>query len=124
MSTDFTTPQNDTELEISVNLPSSFYVPRTETKEFRGTKVIAGSASKGFRCYLTSTAYDYAITGCTSGDIDFGDKKLLFTVGREGNNFVFRIFALAYPTDRTFSGQAQTITAHIQTFIDPFNPEM
>ena len=124
MNTDYATPQNDTDFTISVNIPASFTVPRTQSKEFKASYSLPGSASRAYRCYITSTAFNYGITGCNNGSIQFGSRYLEFTVSRTKDKYELCVFVLPDPNDRTFSGTAQTITAHVQTFIDPFAVEL
>ena len=119
-NTDYVTHQNDAEFDISVSLPSSYTVPRTQIKKFSASKSIAGSASKDYRCYITSTAFNYAITGLLEGSLKFGNDTLLIAIEREKDKFTLSVYAPAEVADRTYSGTGQVITAHIQTFVDPF----
>lgn len=120
LNTDYVTHQNDTEIELTVSLPSSYTVPRTQIKKFSTSRVIEGSASKDYRCYITSSAYDYALVGALEGSLAYGNDTLLIAIERERDKFTLSVYAPADVVDRTYSGTGQVITAHIQAFIDPF----
>lgn len=119
-NTDYVTHQNDAEFELSVALPSSWTVPRTQIKKYSSSKTITGSSSKDYRCYITSSAFNYAITGLLEGSLKFGNDTLNIAIERENDKFTLSVYAPANPNDRTYSGTGQVITAHIQTFVDPF----
>jgi len=120
MNSDYITPQNEGTAEVSVALPSSFYVPKYQNQVFSASVSIPGSASQDYRCYFTSTAFDYAITGCYGGQMQYGNDKLVVSLVRSKDAFTLRIWNLAELENKTFSGTGQVITAHIQTFKDPF----
>lgn len=125
MNTDYITPQNDTEIELSVTLPSSYTVPATQTRKFSASQTIKGAGSRDFRCYFTSTAFNYALTGCLEATLQFGSDTLWITVERAKDKFTLSVYGPAYPSSsHTFSGTGQTITAHIQTFKDAFDVEL
>lgn len=124
INTDYATTQNDSEITITLTIPGVFTIPRTQTKIWRTTVSAPGSASKGYRCYFTSTKYNYAITGCTeaklkiNGNTQYND--FFISVSRKNDQFELAVHSLADISDRSFNDQAQVITAHIQTFVDPF----
>ena len=121
LNTDYVTSQNDAEAEVSVTLPSSFYVPKYQNKYFSSTITIPGSASKDYRCYFTSTAFNYAITGCFGGQLKYGSSDVLeITITRAKDKFTLTVWNAANLYDKTYSGTSQVVTAHIQTFVDPF----
>ena len=120
LNTDYVTHQNDAEIELSVALPSSYTVPRTQIKKFSSSKTLEGSASKDYRCYITSSAFNYAITGLLEGSLKYGNDTLQIAIEREKDKFTLSVYAPADIVDRTYSGTGQVITAHIQTFVDPF----
>lgn len=120
MNSDYITPQNEGTAEVSVAIPSSFYVPKYQNQVFSASVSIPGSASQDYRCYFTSTAFDYAITGCYGGQMQYGNDYLVISLVRSKDAFTLRIWNLADIVDRTYSGTGQVITAHIQTFKDPF----
>ena len=124
MNTDYATTQNDSEITITLTIPGVFTIPRTQTKIWRTTVSAPGSASKGYRCYFTSTKYNYAITGRTEAMLKINGNTQYNTfyaeVSRKNDEFELVVHSLAYTSDRSFNDQAQVITAHIQTFVDPF----
>lgn len=120
LNTDYITPQNDQEVELMVTLPASFSVSAGQVKHYTANKTITGSASKDFRCYFTSTAQAKATTGCTQCFMKYGNDALIVAVKRSKDKFTLDVFNLAEVSSHTFSGSARTVTAHIQTFVDPF----
>ena len=120
MNSDFITPQNEGMAEVSVALPSSFYVPKYQNQVFSASVSIPGSASQDYRCYFTSTAFNYAITGCYGGQLRYGNDNLIISLVRSKDAFTLRIWNPAETENKTFSGTGQVITAHIQAFKDPF----
>ena len=120
LNTDYVTSQNDAEFTISVTIPSSFSAAVAEIKKFQTSKTVLGSASKDYRCYFTTSVDSYAVTGVMECMIDYGSDQLNCAVQRAKDKWTLCVYNLAYPTAKTYSGQARTITAHIQTFVDPF----
>ena len=120
LNTDYVTSQNDAETTITVALPSSFYVPANTLQEYKATATIAGSASKDYRCYITSSAFSYAITGLCQGSLQFGNDTLTIDVRRSKDTFTLSVWPPKELSAKTYSGTGQVITAHIQTFVDPF----
>lgn len=120
MNSDYITPQNEGTAEVSVAIPSSFYVPKYKNQEFKASVSIPGSASQDYRCYFTSTAFNYAVVGCYSGELQYGNDNLVISLIHSKDAFTLRVWNLADVVDKTYSGTGQVITAHIQTFKDPF----
>ena len=120
LNTDYVTSQNDDEITVSVSVPSSFSVPANTLKEFKASKTFGGSGSKDWRCYLTSTAFNYALAGVYNAELQFGSDYLYVDIRRDNDKFELVVRALKSVSAKSYSGTAQTITAHIQTFIDPF----
>ena len=120
LNTDYVTTQNDDEGQVSVSIPSSFYVAGGAIKDFTNSVTIPGSTSKSFRCYFTSTAFNYAVTGCVEGSIQFGNDEIVIKIARTKDTFTLIVSNLGRPSAHTYNGTSQVITAHIQTFIDPF----
>lgn len=120
MNSDYITPQNEGTAEVSVAIPSSFYVPKYQNQVFSASVSIPGSASQDYRCYFTSTAFDYAVTGCYGGTVQYGNDDLIISLLRSKDSFTLKVWNLAEVENKTFSGTGQVITAHIQTFKDPF----
>lgn len=120
LNSDFITPQNDIEGDVSVAIPSTFTTPAGQNTVFSNSVTIKGSSAKFYRCYFTSTAFNYALTGCVEGSIAFGNDELVITIVRSNDTFTLRVWSLANPSSKTYNGTSQVITAHIQTFVDPF----
>lgn len=119
-NTDYVTSQNDKDIDISVAIPSTFTVAAGVQQIFKTTVTLAGSASKDYRCYFTSTAFNYAVTGAFECQIQFGSDNLYAVVQREKDKFTLAVYNIADTSSHTYSGTSQVITAHIQTFVDPF----
>lgn len=120
LNTDYVTHQNDNEYTISVVIPSTFTVPAYSVQKFESSINIANSATKDYRCYIESTAFNYAITGVLCALLGYGSDELAIALERNGTKYTLRVWAAADSTAKTFSGTGQVITAHIQTFVDPF----
>ena len=120
LNTDYVTSQNDSELELTVSLPSSFKTSASQVRHFTASKTLTGSASKDFRCYFTSSTQANAATGCYWSYLRYGSDDLIITVKRTKDKFTLDVYNLALTSSHTYSGAARVITAHIQTFVDPF----
>lgn len=120
LNTDYVTSQNDAEFTISVSLPSSFSVAAAEVKKFSASKTVAGTASKDYRCYFTTTINDYAVTGSFEVGIQYGSDYLQCAVQRQKNKWTLVIYNPAEVSAKTFTGTSRVVTAHIMTFVDPF----
>ena len=123
LNTDYITSQNDADYTISVSVPSTFTVPRYSTQQFKTSIDIKDSATKDYRCYLESTAFDYALVGVYSVTIKFGNDDITARIERTNDKYTLIVEAGNYDISgqpKTFNGQSQVITAHIQTFVDPF----
>lgn len=124
MNTDYAMSQNDTEFDLSINIPSSWTQPHgtAAVVEFKAEKTIEGSSSRDFRCYLTSTAFNFAIVNAQEAYLQFGNDLITIQIARSKNKYTLKAFGGKDPYyDKTYSGTGQTITAHIQTFKDPFS---
>lgn len=121
MNTDYITTQNDSELVITLNVPGIFTIAAGETKIFKTSASSPGSASKGYRCYFESTAYNYALTGCMEAALPIQGTNFTISVSRKADEFELMVQTPATPSARSFNTNAQVITAHIQTFVDPFS---
>lgn len=120
INSDYITPQNEGTAEVSVAIPSSFFVPKYHNQEFKASVSIPGSVSQDYRCYFTSTAFNYAIVGCYGGELQYGNDTLVISLIHSKDAFTLRVWNSAELEDKTFNGTGQVITAHIQTFKDPF----
>lgn len=117
------TLKNENEYTLSLTLPDSYTVPSGGAKVWR-TSISVGGKSASFRCYATSTKFNYAIQSYSfsiKARQDGYDGQLVADVFREGNNIVLEIVATGtYGASTTYSDIGQTITLHVQTFTDPF----
>lgn len=120
LNTDYVTHQNDAEFTISVSLPSSFSVSAGQVKKFTTTKTVKGTASKDYRVYFTFTNNSYAVTGGLEASIQYGSDDLICCIQRQKNKWTLCMYNMAYPSAKTYSGSSRVVTAHIQTFVDPF----
>lgn len=122
LNTDYITPQNDAEGEITVIIPSSIYIPAGTVQIISQSSITLGkSASVGYRAYLTSTAFSQAITGIYGqAEVAYGNDQLVVTIEHSKTTFTLKAYFPASPSARTLTGTGQNITAHIQTFVDPF----
>ena len=120
LNSDYVTSQNDKEYTISVSLPSSFYVPANTLQEFKTTINVPNSASKDYRCYITSTAFNFGLTGVLEAGLKYGNDNLNIALIRDKNNYTLSVYAPKSLSAKTYSGTGQVITAHIMTFVDPF----
>lgn len=120
LNSDYITSQNDAEYKISVSIPDSFSVPAAQVKEFKTTINIPDSATKDYRCYIESTAFDHAITGVLEGQVKYGNNNLMVSIQRNNSDYTLCVWMPADIVARTYTGTSQVITAHIMTFLDAF----
>lgn len=122
LNTDYITPQNDAEGEITLFIPDSIYIPKNEYKIVDQRSITLGkTASTGYRAYITSTAYNRAIVS-VNGEvyIGSGSNQMAVSLVRDKTTFTLSASFPASSSNRTVTGMGQNITAHIQTFVDPF----
>lgn len=123
LNTDYITPQNDAEGEVTIFIPSSIYIPSNVYKIVDKKSITLGkTASVGYRAYITSTAFNDAITS-VNGEviIMYGNTQMMVSLVRDAKSTFY--LAASFPAttgNRTLTGTGQNITAHIQTFVDPF----
>lgn len=120
LNTDYVTSQNDTEFTISVSLPSSFTCAKAEVKKFTSSKTVKSSASKDYRCYFTTTLNNYAVTGAMDISVQYGSDELNCAIQRQKDKWTLCISNPAKVEAHTYSGSSRVVTAHIMTFVDPF----
>ena len=120
LNTDYMTSQNDADYTISVAIPSTFTVQAWQHIDFKTSLNILNSATKDYRCYFESTAFNYAMVGVYSVDIPFGNDSINARIERTEDKYTLIVSAGASGSAKTFSGTGQVITAHIKTFLDPF----
>lgn len=119
-NTDYATHQNDAEFTLSITLPASFSVSAGQVKKYTATKTVKGSASKDYRCYFNTSINNYGITGVLEVEIQYGSDILYGAIERQKDKWTLNVHNLATVSSHTYSGQARVVTAHIMTFVDPF----
>lgn len=120
LNTDYATSQNDNEFTLSVTIPSTFSVAAGEIRRFTSSKTIVGSSSKDYRCHITTSVHNYSITGCLEGSLAFGDSNLNIAIERAKDKFTLAVYNPAPVSAKTYSATSRVVTAHIMTFVDPF----
>lgn len=120
LNTDYVTSQNDREFEITVALPSTFTVAADVEKHFKTSIAVPGTASMNYRCYFTTSTHQYATTGCVVCMLKYGNDQLTAAVTHTKDTFTLDIYNFAPASSHTYTGAGRTVTAHIQTFVDPF----
>lgn len=122
-NSDYATPKNKGEFTISVFIPDTIFIPQNTYKKFSADYTVPVSKAEGYRCYVESTAFPYAVTGCYFGEIKYNDQlNLSFVLSRTETGYKFAIYTPKPSRDTTINGTAQTVTAHIQTFVPDLNP--
>lgn len=122
LNTDYITPQNDAEGEMTIFIPSSISIPAGQVKIISQASITLGkTASVGYRAYITSTAFSQAVTGIYGqAEVVYGNSQMVVTIEHSKTTFTLKAYFPASPSARTLTGTGQNITAHIQTFVDPF----
>lgn len=127
INTDFATLKNDAEGQISLTIPSTVNVTPSANVVYKAELKIGASAGAGFRCYITSSKYNYAIMSSSfmlAATQDGYESAVPCDVSRK-NADTFEIRATFNGTDGAttrYTNVGQTLTLHIQTFINPFDP--
>ncbi|WP_455677842.1 hypothetical protein [Sharpea azabuensis] len=134
LSTDYATLKNDGEATVQLKLPSEVNIGAGGADAVYSVDVYLGGSSKaGSRYYLTSDKYDFAVASqnfmiaCSqsSGGYD-SDANALGSVYRLSGNrwrLEIRFASDAYYATRWY-GMEQTLTLHIQSFINPFDEKV
>ena len=120
MNSDYATLINDHEFTMQVTIPDRMYIPANERVYYRAEYTLEGSASRPYRCFIESSAFNYAVTGATAVQIKYGGIPLKCVVSKDGNKYKLTINTNKSSQARNITGTMQTVTAHIQTFVDPF----
>ena len=126
INTDYATLKNDATGTAILTVPSSANTTIGGADIVYRSKIqIGASQSAGYRFYVTSSKYNYAITtpffymDCT---LNGYDSQFPGCVYREGNSFVLEVTFPANDYDvNNYTNSGQTLTLHIQSFIDPFD---
>ena len=120
LNTDYITSQNDAEFTLSVTLPSSFSVSAAQVKTFSDSKTVKSTASKDYRVWFETTLNNYAVVGSFETEIQYGADYLHCVVQRQKDKWTLVVYNPAPTSAKTYSGASRVITAHIMTFVDPF----
>lgn len=126
INTDYATIKNDADGTASVTLPNSLTLSaNAPSAVYRATVGIGANPSAGWRCYVTSDQYGFAVCG-TSFSIyckqDGYDAQILGNIFRENGAFVLEVQIPSAPfASTTWTDMGQTLTLHLQAIIDPFN---
>ena len=126
INSDYATLKNDASGSISVIIPNSVNTTTGgDNIVYRSTIKIGASQSAGYRFYITSSKYGYAIAtpafdvSCKESGYDSGFSCHVY---RQGDSFVLEaIFMSSAYTSFFYTDCGQTLTLHIQSFIDPFD---
>ena len=124
LNTDFITTHNDMSGTVNLTIPST--VNATNDRSYSATIDIGADTAAGYRFFITSTKFpDYAICApefnfkCKQ---DGYDTSVGGSVYRQGKSFVFEVIfpGTGGQGSTTYTDCGQTLTLHIQSFIDPF----
>lgn len=126
INTDFATLKNDASGKAILQIPDAVNIAAGGDNVVYRTKLqIGASQSSGYRFYVTSSKYGYAIcttsfeVACKESGYDSSFSCLVY---REGDSFVFEaVFAASAYTAYHYTNSGQTLTLYIQSFIDPFD---
>lgn len=125
INSDFATTQNDAEGTVSVTIPSTVNTLNTgANKVYSATINIGADASSGYRFYVTSSKYSYAISSpqfmvyCKEGGYE---SSFYGSIYRVGKSFKMEFtFAGTPGATNNYTNCGQVFTLHIQSFLDPF----
>ena len=130
LNSDYTTVRKTGSIDLSLTIPNSFTVAASAPQSYTvgTTSAAVGSPNDTFNIRFSSslgmstdsTVYGYTKPSgaSTTSPYDW----IYFRVYKNGSTFIFTITASHNTgTAATFSGYGQTITAHIDTFKDPFS---
>lgn len=126
INTDYATSKNDASGEAVLVIPNQVNIGTGGDNVIYKTKLqIGASQSAGYRFYVTSSKYSYAI--CTpffavDCKLNGYDSSYNCYVYRDGKNFVLEaIFGADDYGTMNYTNCGQTLTLHMQSFIDPFD---
>ena len=138
LNTDYATFKNDAEGTGTLTVPNSIVMLPNQGDTIITTTIdIGASASAAYRTYIESSKYSHVMMSstvslpCTESMPGYGswDSTIPVTIYRSNKKFVVELRAPEYapdpaepnpPANVTYSGMGQTLTIHIQSFIDPF----
>ena len=135
LNSDYATLKSDSEGEISLVVPNSVVVLAGQQPTiYRAELDIGAKPSAAYRHSVTSSAYTFSIPAAVfylpSQTLEGGNLGIAgvpVQLYRQNNKFVAEA-RFAPPTTSaqniTYSGMGQTLTFHIQSFLDPFSSEM
>ena len=126
LNTDYATLKNDAEGVATLVIPDIVNIPAgSDDSIYRTTLQIGASSDAGYRFYVTSSKYNYAIATPSFNVLckESGyDSSFSCQVYRQGNSFVFEaVFASSPYWTSQYTDAGQTLTLHIQSFISPFD---
>lgn len=126
INTDYATLKNDASGKAVLTVPSLVNTTAGGADVIYRTRLqIGASQAAGYRFYVTSSKYNYALTTpCFILDCKLDGYESGFTglVYRDGDSFVLEvIFSAEDNYTRQYTDCGQTLTLHIQSFIDPFD---
>ena len=126
LNTDYATLKNDAEGVATLVIPDIVNIPAgSDDSIYRTTLQIGASKDAGYRFYVTSSKYNYAIATPSFNVLckESGyDSSFSCQVYRQGNSFVFEaVFASSPYWTIQYTDAGQTLTLHIQSFISPFD---
>lgn len=121
INSDYCTTRISSEDTISITIPDRFEAGPNSPTVFRSSKVI-GKKGESYRAYLTTNRFNYATGLPCPMEIDGaqGLNGIDFLLDRNGNTFTLRVVAGTQASSDTYIGYGQTVTAHIQTLVSPF----
>lgn len=126
LNTDYATLKNDAKGKASITIPDLVNIAAGgDNVVYRATVDIGASKSAGYRFYVTSSKYNYALcspvfdVACKQ---DGYDSSFACHIYRQGGSFVLEAVFMASDYFSTqYTGMSQTLTLQIQSFIDPFD---
>lgn len=126
INSDYATLKNDAKGKISLTIPNLVNTTTGgDNIVYRSTLQIGASKSAGYRFYITSSKYSYAIATpafdvlCKESGYDSSFSCHIY---RQGDSFVLEaIFAASPYMSFSYTDCGQTLTLYIQSFIDPFD---
>lgn len=125
ISSDMATTKKVGERTLTLNIPDSRLVPQDTDAHLSVSADISEFKSASFRATLTSSKYSGWGISCYSFGLPANQDGQAATIPgciyRTNNTIEMRVqFPAAYGQATTWTGMGQTITAHIEFFVDPF----
>lgn len=132
LNSDYATLKNDSEGTVTLVIPSRQDISANQPNVVYKSSVDVGAKpSAAYRCYVTSSKYNYAVTSSNFyvyAKQDGYANVIPVDIFRENSKFTIQVtfpsFFSEHSSDKTtWTDMGQTLTLHIQSFIDPFNPD-